>query len=94
MYTFDWHEEDHIKGDVRRFFLSAQSFYWLQTKRSLNGQFSPKSPKVDQKSGQSVKNLPNKTPFASDLLWESTNSVIKAAVGIHLLIIGFPQQLR
>ena len=38
---------------------------------------------MGQKSGQSVKNWPNKTPFASDLLWESTNSVIGAAVGIH-----------
>ena len=35
-----------VKGEVRRFFLSAQSFYWPQTKRSLNRQFSPKSPKV------------------------------------------------
>ena len=38
------------------FSLLAQSFYWPQTKRSLNRQFSPKSPKVGQKSGQSVKN--------------------------------------
>ena len=73
----------HLKGEVRRFFLLAQSFYWPQTKRSCNRQFLPKSPKVGQKSGQSVKNWPNKTPFASDLLWESTNSVIGAAVGIH-----------
>ena len=74
---------DYIKGEVRQFFLLAQSFYWPQTKRSLNRQFSPKSPKVGKKSGQSVKKWPNKTPLASDLLWESTKSVIGAAVGIH-----------
>ena len=72
-----------LKGKLGNFFLLAQSFYWAQTKRSLNRQFWPKSPKVGQKTGQSVKNWPNKTPFASDLLWESTNSVIGAAVGIH-----------
>ena len=53
--------------------LFAQSFYWPQTKRSLNRQFSPKSPKVGQKSGQSVKNWPNiKAP-----------SCIRPTVGIH-----------
>ena len=74
-----------LKGKLGNFFLLAQRFYWAQTKRSLNRQFWPKSPKVGQKKGQSVKNWPNKTPFASDLLWESTNSVIGAAVGIHLI---------
>ena len=72
-----------LKGKLGNFFLLAQSFYWPQTKRSLNRQFSPKSPKVGKKSGQSVKKWPNKTPLASDLLWESTKSVIGAAVGIH-----------
>ena len=73
----------NLKGKLGNFFLLAQSFYWPQTKRSLNRQFSPKSPKVGKKSGQSVKKWPNKTPLASDLLWESTKSVIGAAVGIH-----------
>ena len=72
-----------LKGKLGNFFLLAQRFYWAQTKRSLNRQFWPKSPKVGQKTGQSVKNWPNKTPFAFNLLWESTNSVIGAAVGIH-----------
>ena len=35
----------NLKGS-KAIFLSAQSFYWPQTKRSLNRQFSPKSPKV------------------------------------------------
>ena len=72
-----------LKGKLDDFFLLSQSFCWAQTKRSLNWQFSPKSPKVGQKTGRSVKNWPNKTPFAFNLLWESTNSVIGAAVGIH-----------
>ena len=37
-----------FKGEVRQIFLLAQSFYRPQTKRSLNGQFSPKSPKLPQ----------------------------------------------
>ena len=79
----DWTEAWALKGKLGDFFLLAQSFYLAQTKRSLNWQFSPKSPKVGQKTGRSVKNWPNKTPFAFNLLWESTNSVIGAAVGIH-----------
>ena len=78
-HTLPW----SLKGKLGNFFLLAQSFYWPQSKRSLNRQFSPKSPKVGKKLGQSVKKWPNKTPLASDLLWESTKSVIGAAVGIH-----------
>ena len=77
MYTFCF------KGDVRRFFLLAQSFYRPQTKTSFKRQFSPKSPKVGQKSGQRVQKWPNKNQVASDLLRESTDSVIRAAEGIH-----------
>ena len=72
-----------LKGELKRFFLSAQSFYRPQTKTSFNRQFSPKSPKVGQKSGQRVQNWPNKNQVASDLLRASTNSVIRAAEGIH-----------
>ena len=72
-----------IKGELKRFFLSAQSFYRPQTRTSFKRQFSPKSPKVGQKSGQRVKNWPNKNQVASDLLRESTDSVIRAAEGIH-----------
>ena len=41
-----------LKGKLGEFFLLAQSFYQTLTKRSLNRQFSPKSPEVDEKSGQ------------------------------------------
>ena len=72
-----------LKGELKRFFVSAQSFYRPQTKTSFKRQFSPKSPKVGQKSGQTVKNWPNKNQVASDLLRESTDSVIRSAEGIH-----------
>ena len=72
-----------LKGKLGDFFLSAQSFYWPQTKTSYKIQFSPKSPKVGQKSGQRVQNSQNKNQVSSDLLGESTNSVIRAAGGIH-----------
>ena len=49
-----------LKGEVRRFFLSAQSFYRPQTKRSLKKQFLPKSPQDGRKSGQKIQNWPNK----------------------------------
>ena len=72
-----------LKGEVKQFFLLAQSFYRPQTKRSLNRQNSLKRPKVGQKSGQRVQNWPNKNQVASELLRASTNSVIRAAEGIH-----------
>ena len=72
-----------LKGKLGDFFLLAQSFYRPQTKTSFKRQFSPKSPKVGQKSGQRVQNWPNKNQVASDLLRESTDSVIRAAEGIH-----------
>ena len=72
-----------LKGKLGDFFLFVQSFYRPKTKTSVNRQFSPKSPKVGQKSGQRVKNWPNKNQVASDLLRESTDSVIRAAEGIH-----------
>ena len=84
-----------FKGEVRRFFFyRLKVFIGLKLREVSIYNFHRKAPKWAKISGQSVKNWPNKTPFASDLLWESTNSVIGAAVGIHLLIIGFPQQLR
>ena len=58
-------------------------FYWPQTKTSFKRQFSPKSPKVGHKSGQRVQNSQNKDQMASDLLWESINSVHRPTVGIH-----------
>ena len=63
----------------------AQSFDRLQTKRSLYRQYSPKSPKVGQRSGQGVQKWQTKNQMASDLLRTSTNSVIRAAEGIHQL---------
>ena len=91
-----------LKGEVRRF-LFVQSFYRPKTKTSFNRQFSPKSPKMGQKSGQRVQNSQNKDQVASDLLWESINSGVRPTVGIHLYtgvdshsssearIGGFPQ---
>ena len=72
-----------LKGKLGDFFLSAQSFYRPQTKTSYKIQFSPKSPKVGQRLGQRVQNSQNKNQVSSDLLGESTNSVIRAAGGIH-----------
>ena len=72
-----------LKGKLGDFFLSAQSFYRPQTKTGYKRQFSPKSPKVGKKSGQRVQNSLNKNQVSSDLLGESTNSVIRAAGGIH-----------
>ena len=69
--------------EVRQFFLLAQSFYRPKTKTSFKRQFSPKSPKVGQKSGQRVQNWPNKNQVSSELLRESTDSVLRAAEGIH-----------
>ncbi len=72
-----------LKGKLGDFFLLAQSFYRPKTKTSFKRQFSPKSPKIGQKSGQRVRNSPNKDQVASDLLWESINSVLRPTVGIH-----------
>ena len=72
-----------LKGKLDDFFLFVQSFYRLKTKTSFNRQFSPKSPKIGKKSGQRVQNSPNKDQVASDLLWESINSVLRPTVGIH-----------
>ena len=60
---------NRIKGELKRL--------------SFNRQFSPKSLKVGQKSGQRVQNWPNKNQVASDLLRASSNSVIGATEGIH-----------
>ena len=38
---------------------------------------------MGQKSGQRVRNSPNKDQVASDLLWESINSGFRPTVGIH-----------
>ena len=72
-----------LKGKLGDFFLFVQSFYRPKTKTSVNRQFSPKSPKIGQKSGQRVRNSPNKDQVASDLLWESINSGFRPTVGIH-----------
>ena len=72
-----------LKGKSGDLFLLAQSFYRPQTKTCFKRQFAPKSPKVGQKSGQRVQNSQNKDQMASDLLWESINSVHRPTVGIH-----------
>ena len=69
--------EHFLKGKLGDFFLMAQSFYRPKTKTSFNRQFSPKRPKIGKKSGQRVQNSPNKDQVASELLWESINSVLR-----------------
>ena len=54
-----------LKGKLGEFFLSAQSFYLPQTKRSFKRKCSQKSPKVGQKSVQRVKNSRNKNQSAN-----------------------------
>ena len=46
----------YLKGKLGDFSLFVQSFYRPKTKTSFKRQFSPKSPKVCQKSGQRVQN--------------------------------------
>ena len=60
-----WNATVVLKGKLGEFFLYAQSFYRTLTKRKLNGQFSPKSPEVGQKSGQRVQKLTNKNQKAN-----------------------------
>ena len=79
-----------LKGKLGDFFLFVQSFYRPKTKTSFNRQFLPKSPKIGKKSGQRVQNSQNKDQMASDLLWESINSVHRPTVGIHFLQIQPP----
>ena len=81
------------KGEV---FLGSKSLL-VPNKRH----FSPKSPKVGQKSGQSVQNSQNRdqrhttywgnplfTNLATDLLRESISSVLQPAEGIHFWQTG------
>ena len=82
-FSIDSLLKEVLKGKLGDFFLFVQSFYRPKTKTSFNRQFSPKSPKIGQKSGQRVQNSPNKDQGASDLLWESINSVLRPTVGIH-----------
>ena len=51
-----------IKGEVRRFFLFVQSFYWPKTKTSFNRQFSPKRPKLvkNQAKGSEIHQIRTK----------------------------------
>ena len=63
-----------LKGKLGDFFLLAQSFYLPQTKTSFKRQFSPKSPKVGQKSGQRVQNWPNKNQMAQSYCRNLSNS--------------------
>ena len=64
-----------LKGKLGDFFLFVQSFYRPKTKTTFNRQFSPKSPKMGQKSGQRVQNSQNKDP--------TVNSGFRPTVGIH-----------
>ena len=54
-----------LKGKLGEFCLLTQSLYLPQTKRSHNRQFSPKNPKVGQKSSQRVQKWPNKNQTAN-----------------------------
>ena len=57
-----------LKGKLGDFFLFVQCFYRPKTKTSFNKQFSPKSPKMGQKSGQRVQNSQNKDPTVNSVL--------------------------
>ena len=83
-----------VKGELGDFFLFVQSFYRPKTKTSFNRQFSPKRPKLvkNQAKGSKIHQIRTKwhptycgnpSILSSDLLWESTNSVLRATVGIH-----------
>ena len=52
----NFQQKKPLKGKLGDFFLFVQSFYRPKTKTSFNRQFSPKSLKVGQKSGQRVQN--------------------------------------
>ena len=71
---------DGLKGKLGDFFIGSK---FLSAQNSFKRQFSPKSPKVDQKSDQRVQNSQNKDQMASNLLWESINSFHRPTVGIH-----------
>ena len=73
--NFFWTNSSSLKGKLGDFFLFVQSFYRPKTKTTFNRQFSPKSPKMGQKSGQRVQNSQNKDP--------TVNSGFRPTVGIH-----------
>ena len=94
-----------IKGELNRFFLSAQSFYRPQTKTSLKGNFHRKARKwvKNQDKGSKIDQIRTKwhptcwgNPpiLSSELLRESINSVIRPTEGIHLLTISASDLLR
>ena len=74
-------------------FLLAQSSYWPQTITSFKRQFLPKWVK-NQAKGSKIHKIRTKwhptycgnpSILSSELLWESTNSVLRATVGIHCI---------
>ena len=73
----------YTKGKLGNFLL-AQNLCRSQTKRNLNRHFSPKSPKVSQKSGQIVQNLQQKKGPKG----------IRRTEGIHYLHIWPPNFWR
>jgi len=88
-----------LKGELNRFFLSAQSFYRPQTKASFKRQFSRKAPKwvKNQVKGSKIDQIRTKwhptcwgnPPILSlELLRESINSVLWPTEGILLLTIS------
>ena len=81
-----------LKGKFGDFFYLFKVF--IGPKLSFNRQFSPKAPKwvKNQAKGSKIHKIRTKwrptycgnpSILASDLLWESTNSGVRATVGIH-----------
>ena len=86
----------YIKGEVRRFF-----FIGPKLRRVSKGNFHRKAPKwvKNRVKGSKIHKIRTKwhltycgnpSILSTDLLWESTNSVLGATVGIHFLQIRPP----
>ena len=95
MYTFCF------KGDVRRFFYWLKVFIGPKLRQVTKGNFHRKAPKwvKNQAKGSKIHKIRTKwhptycgnpSILSTNLLWESTNSVLGATVGIHFLQIRPP----
>ena len=73
-----------ILGDFRPFLSQIFCQFFLPKKPSPpHNSFFSCMPKAVKKTAQRVQNSQNKDQMASDLLWESINSVHQPTVGIH-----------
>ena len=72
----------NIKGKLGKSFYRLKVFISSKLREVSIGNFHQKAPNCP-KIGSKCQKLTNKDQVSFDLLWESTNSVIGAAVGIH-----------